>query len=148
MMALFRHLPRLPLLALALGLLVGPGSFANQAWCLDSNGQTEFKVAGAKNPCCPGEETTQPTAARVSTPFSVQGPDKDAQCLDISTHQHWRSHRGRSVTAKIVLIPAPFPIAASCTPPAANAAPVNSEIAFTPRVPESILLHRTVVLLI
>lgn len=148
MMSLFRHLPRLPLLALALSLLVGSGSFANQAWCLDSSGQTEFKVAGAKNPCCPGEETTLPTTARASTPISIQGPGEDAQCLDISAHPHWRSHRSRSVTAKFVLIPSLFSIAASYTPPALNAAPGNSETAFTPRVPESILLHRTVVLLI
>lgn len=148
MMSLFRHLPRLPLLALALCLLVGPGSFANQAWCLDSSGQAGFRVTGGKNPCCSAEEAIQPTAARVSTAFSVQGQGKDVQCLDISAHPHWRSQRSRSITAKPVLIRAPFPIAAACTPPAFNAAPGNSEISFTPRVPESILLHRTIVLLI
>jgi hypothetical protein len=149
MMSLFRHLPRLPLLVLALSLLAGPVGLANYAWCLDSSGQAEFKVAAAGGRCCPLDDKTQPSTANSSNSMYDQRGCEDAQCLDISSQAHWRSHRSRSVLAKIFLPPAvPGFIITAVTPPIIKAISGNLKFCILPRLSDAISLHRTVVLLI
>ena len=143
MHTLLRRLPRLPLLVvlafcLVTTSLVNPGF----AWCFDGNGQAEFTPVNAGDCCI---ETASP-------PVVVQPAQAccgDTSCLDVSAHPHWRSQRNRVLTAMLVLPPlaadqiaVPLALVASRVPSGQFPSPSP------PRIPETILLHRTVVLLI
>lgn len=143
MMNFFRHsLPRLPMLViLAFCLFTAGRANPDLAWCLDGDGQAEFIPANTEE-CCP-EAMSPPVVAP-----SAQDCCGDAPCLDISSHPHWQSPRSRILNAKLVFPP---PAALAVAPPLF----VDSLILigqFTPpsqpRIPETILLQRTTVLLI
>ncbi|MCM2265528.1 MAG: hypothetical protein NDI73_10105 [Desulfuromonadales bacterium] len=148
MISRFRHLPRLPLLLLALCLLSAPASSGSYVWCLGNDGEAAFKIPRADD-CCPEDAPVQETTVSPSTSLCVQGMCADSQCLDLSSHPHWRSPRSRSFIAKSILPPpAPLLALASVTAPLSPPLSGHLNLSASPRIPEPILLHRTIVLLI
>lgn len=145
MIVSFRHFLRLPLLILALCLLSGPAGSASYAWCLDVNGQSRFV---GDDDCCPGTEAGSGQTSAPSA-WCDQGGCGDSRCLDVSSHLYWRSPSSRTFSAKIVLAPAAATAAAANFPPADfREWPGNLTPFSAPRISESILLHRTIVLLV
>ena len=143
MISRFRHLPRLPLLLLVLCLLSAPASSSSYVWCLDNDGQAAFKIPRADE-CCPEDVPVQATTTSLSTSLCDQGICADSHCLDVSSHPHWRSPRSRSFTSKSLLPPpAPLLALASVTAPVFQPFFGRLNPRVSPRIPEPILLHRT-----
>lgn len=143
MNSLFRRLPRLPLLViLTLCLLTAGHVNPGHARCLDRDGQAGF-IPATSVVCCP--EAASP--AVVAPPAQTCCGDKP--CPDLSSHPQWRSKRSRVLNAKLL---SPAPAAGLIVAPLALVGGRDLRGQFPapsrPRIPETILLHRTVVLLI
>jgi len=144
------RLNSLPLiLALGICLLAGPFSSAGYVWCLGIDGHIHAKNTGgsAKEHCDPHQDA--PAGRQDHGPSLSPGPSNPGQCMHIAVAAQWGtgSSRDSQVLDETTLAIQPSTSVAADLLPASSL--TNGLIvAFTPRTPEPILLHRTIVLLI
>ena len=147
MSALLQQILRLPLLiALTLGLLAGPIASNGYVWCVAADGQARLMTEDA-NGCCPDSAvspTFRPPVVACETMATQCSP-----CFDVPVHSHWSSTRSRITNTQPVMFP-PVPrfVAAGSTVGDARELPDGLSPEPSPRVPELILHHRTIVLLV
>jgi hypothetical protein len=142
-----RRLHNLPILCLLiLCLLSSTASTSGYVWCVSSDGHATLEGAVAGD--CGLDNPTPATNGITSTSLSI-GTDDCGPCLDVSPSHQWGSPRPRHDGCP-VSVPAEFaPVAIV----AYTSLPVRSQTSHpvaapTPRTPEPILHHRTIVLLI
>jgi hypothetical protein len=132
---------------LIIGFLASSASAFNHAWCVSANGEHSILEFAPTGDCSQGD--CPPTAEDSATPGFKADRDGFGPCLDVSSPPHWRSKRSRVLSAKLVL-PPPAADQVVATLSLANSRVLSGQFPSPPppRIPDAILLHRTVVLLI
>jgi len=146
-MSFRRIINQLLVCLLIIGFLASSASAINHVWCVSANGEQTILEFAPTGDC--SQDDCIPTAEDVATHGFIAGRDGFGPCLDVSSPTHLRSKRSRVLNAKLVL---PTPAADQVV---ATLSLVNSRVLSgqfpsppPPRIPDAILLHRTVVLLI
>jgi hypothetical protein len=147
-MTLFiRRLHNLPILCLLiLCLLTSPSVSFGYVWCVSADGHATLEEAVAGD--C-GLDNPPLAAGGTSLPSLAASGDDCGPCLDVSPSRQWGSPRGRQNETP-VSIPAEFAqVAVVAQTPLPGRLQTNHFVA-NPilRTPETILSHRTIVLLI
>ena len=147
MTMLIRRLHKLPFLGLlVLSLLTSPVSSFGYVWCLDADGHANLEAAVAGN--C-GLDNLAPTSANPPATPLIRGGDDCGPCLDVSPSHQWGSPRSRQHDAPVSL-PAELVTVtvAAHTPLPDRLLNDRPPVDASPRTPDPILHHRTIVLLI
>jgi hypothetical protein len=142
-----RRLYFLPLLSLLIiSLLIGPAITSGYVWCvtLDGHRALETVIAGD----CAADSHGQSTESPADSTLTAKPGDGCGPCLDVSTSSHWGNCRSRQDK-----LPATLPVDFASTVVVATV-PLPARhldthrIDTPPRIPDPILYHRTIVLLI
>lgn len=144
----FRRYFRLPLVCLLIiGLLAGSASASNYVWCVSADGDhtsLEFAPTGdcSQNDCLPA-------TGDFAIPGFEAGTNGCGPCLDISSSHQGNVSRSRQGGVSVetpAALPSVVPDAFSFRPERIFPPYRGSDL--PPRIPDPILHHRTIVLLI
>lgn len=146
-MSFHRIIKQLLLGLLIIGLLASSASAFNHAWCVSADDEHSLLEFVPSFDC--SLDDCVPTAEDVETPGFIAGTDGPGSCPDACSPPHWRSKRSRVLNAKLVL-PPPAADQVVATLSLLNSRVLSRQFSSPPppRIPDAILLHRTVVLLI
>ena len=142
-----RIIIRLLVCLLIPGLLASSASASNYVWCVSADGDhavLEFAPTGD----CSLDECI-PTTDGVATPDFEADPDGCGPCLDVSSSHQWNVSRGRQGDVPVEL-PADLPLVVldAFNPLPERTLNPHRLVDPPPRIPEPIVHHRTIVLLI
>jgi hypothetical protein len=126
--------------------LLIPAAPSGYVWCVTADGHSALEVAIAGDCAWDGHAETTESSAHVALSAD---DDSCGLCLDLSTSHHWVNGRPRQDELTVSLLVNIAPAAAVAAVPVPAGDPNTHRVVDSPpRIPETILYHRTIVLLI